>query len=132
VTSNSALLRGQEQAGEHSDEQAARGHVTGLSSARAAQLLAENGPNLLPQAARPSPWLMVLRQLTHFFAILLWVAVVLALLGGMPQLSVAITVVILVNGASHSLRSTGPIAPPTACATCCRPWSPSAATAAAS
>jgi len=98
VTLNSALLHGQEQAGAHSDEQAAGGHVTGLSSARAAQLLAENGPNLLPQPPRPSPWLMVLRQLTHFFAILLWIAVGLALLAGMPQLSVAITVVILVNG----------------------------------
>ena len=38
-------------------------------------------------------------QLTHFFALLLWVAAVLAVLAGMPQLAVAIVVVVVINGA---------------------------------
>jgi magnesium-transporting ATPase (P-type) len=42
--------------------------------------------------------LLLAGQLTHFFALLLWAAAGLAYLGGMPQLAVAIVVVILVNG----------------------------------
>jgi calcium-translocating P-type ATPase len=37
-------------------------------------------------------------QWTHFFAVLLWVAAVLAAIAGMPQLAVAIAVVVIVNG----------------------------------
>jgi len=36
--------------------------------------------------------------MTHFFALLLWTAAGLAYLGGMPQLAVAIVIVVLVNG----------------------------------
>jgi magnesium-transporting ATPase (P-type) len=42
--------------------------------------------------------LLLARQLTHFFALLLWAAAGLAWLGGLPQLAVAIVVVIIVNG----------------------------------
>ena len=38
-------------------------------------------------------------QLTHFFALMLWVAAGLAWIAGLPQLSVAIVIVIVVNGA---------------------------------
>jgi magnesium-transporting ATPase (P-type) len=41
----------------------------------------------------------LLRQLTHLLALLLWVAAALALLAGMPALSVAIVVVIALNAA---------------------------------
>ncbi|HEX9225774.1 MAG TPA: cation-transporting P-type ATPase, partial [Arthrobacter sp.] len=43
-------------------------------------------------------WRKLLAELTHFFAIMLWGAAVLAYAAGMPQLAVAIVVVILVNG----------------------------------
>lgn len=70
----------------------------GLSSRMAAQLLAEAGPNILPQAKRVPQWRKLLGELTHFFALMLWVAAVLAYVGGMPQLCVAIIVVVIVNG----------------------------------
>lgn len=42
--------------------------------------------------------LLLARQMTHFFALLLWIAAGLAYLGGLPQLAVAIVIVVLVNG----------------------------------
>ncbi|MGP3915984.1 cation-translocating P-type ATPase [Nonomuraea sp. 10N515B] len=42
--------------------------------------------------------MLLLRQMVHFFALLLWGASVLALMAGMPQLAVAIVVVVLLNG----------------------------------
>ena len=42
---------------------------------------------------------MLLRQMTHFFALMLWAAAGLALIAGLPQLSIAIAVIIVVNGA---------------------------------
>ena len=56
------------------------------------------GLNLLP---RPSPiplYRRLVSQLVHFFAVMLWVAGILAILAGMPQLGFAIFVVILLNG----------------------------------
>ena len=41
---------------------------------------------------------MLAAQLTHLLALLLWVAAGLALLAGMPELAVAIVVIILLNG----------------------------------
>ncbi|MEZ5115885.1 MAG: cation-transporting P-type ATPase [Candidatus Nanopelagicales bacterium] len=70
----------------------------GLTSREAAARLARDGPNELP-ASRPTPVpLQLLRQVTHLFAVMLWVAAVLALIAGMPALAVAIVVVILLNG----------------------------------
>lgn len=43
-------------------------------------------------------WRKLLGELTHFFALMLWCAAVLAFVGGMPQLGFAIIVVVLVNG----------------------------------
>jgi calcium-translocating P-type ATPase len=40
----------------------------------------------------------MLSQLFHFFAVLLWVAAGLALVAGLPELSIAIAAVVLVNG----------------------------------
>ncbi|HSO14693.1 MAG TPA: cation-transporting P-type ATPase, partial [Arthrobacter sp.] len=59
----------------------------GLSSAEAAQRLQQFGANTLP-ASRPVPgWRRLLAELTHFFAIMLWIAAVLAYVAGMPQLA---------------------------------------------
>jgi len=71
----------------------------GLLPDEAARRLASNGPNQLPVSPRPRVWRKVIAQLTHFFALMLWVAGVLAMVAGMPQLGIAIFVVVLVNGA---------------------------------
>ncbi|MEV4061075.1 cation-translocating P-type ATPase [Nonomuraea dietziae] len=70
----------------------------GLAAAEAAARLAVEGPNVLPTSSRASPARLLVRQMVHFFALLLWGAAVLALLAGMPQLAVAIVVVVLLNG----------------------------------
>ncbi|KQX62745.1 cation-transporting P-type ATPase [Angustibacter sp. Root456] len=70
----------------------------GLSDADAAARLAASGPNLLPRPPRVHPLHLLGAQLVHFFAVMLWVAAGLALLAGMPALSVAIAVVVLLNG----------------------------------
>ena len=51
----------------------------GLTSAEAAERLAERGPNRLPGPRRPSAVRRLLGELTHFFAVMLWVAGLLAL-----------------------------------------------------
>ncbi|MFG3441116.1 cation-translocating P-type ATPase [Nonomuraea sp. NPDC047897] len=71
----------------------------GLTSAEAARRLAADGPNRLPAGERSPVLLLLLREMVHFFALLLWAAAGLALLAGMSQLSVAIVVVVLFNGA---------------------------------
>ena len=70
----------------------------GLTGAEAARRLARDGPNVLPAAARPSPWRELAGQLTHLLALLLWVAAALALLAGMPSLAIAIAVIVVLNG----------------------------------
>jgi magnesium-transporting ATPase (P-type) len=71
----------------------------GLTTVEAARLLAEVGPNVLAEAKPPSHLRRFVAQLVHLFALLLWAGSLLALLAGMPQLSVAIAVVVLVNAA---------------------------------
>ena len=72
--------------------------ATGLSSERAAALLGESGPNVLPAANSAPQWRKILGELTHFFALMLWCAAALAFVGGLPELGVAIIVVVVVNG----------------------------------
>ena len=71
----------------------------GLSPDEAAARLVRAGPNQLPKPRGPGLVRQLLDQLLHFFALMLWVAAGLAFVGGMPQLGIAIIVVILVNGA---------------------------------
>ncbi len=70
----------------------------GLSGEEAAARLRRDGPNVLPAAPHPRWGRELLGQLTHFFALMLWVAGLLALVAGLPQLGIAIFVVIVVNG----------------------------------
>jgi magnesium-transporting ATPase (P-type) len=70
----------------------------GLDEAEARARLARDGPNALPRQRPPSPLRQLGAQFFNFFARLLWVAGVLAIVGGMPALGLAIFVVILVNG----------------------------------
>ena len=70
----------------------------GLSSERAAQLLKQEGPNQLPTEKPVPQWRKLWGEMTHFFALMLWCAAVLAFIADMPQLAVAIVVVVIVNG----------------------------------
>jgi len=69
----------------------------GLTSVDATLRLQADGPNVLPAVGRPSLLRRFLGELVHFFALMLWVAGVLALVGGMPQLGIAIFGVIIIN-----------------------------------
>ncbi|MBF6182272.1 HAD-IC family P-type ATPase [Nocardia otitidiscaviarum] len=70
----------------------------GLDPTEAAVRLRRVGPNILPTARRVHPIREFCAQLTHFFALMLWVAALFALVAGMPALAVAIAVVVLLNG----------------------------------
>ncbi|MDP2793383.1 MAG: cation-transporting P-type ATPase [Sulfurisoma sp.] len=77
----------------------------GLSAVEARRRLAEFGPNRVEPAARDPVWLMLAREFTHFFALILWLAAALALVAehfgpgqGMAELGLAIVGVIVVNG----------------------------------
>jgi len=71
--------------------------AAGLSSAEAARRLAQVGPNTIAEARGPSALRQFLAKFTGLFALLLWAGAALALVAGMPQLSAAIVVVIIVN-----------------------------------
>ncbi|MFD5277986.1 cation-translocating P-type ATPase [Pseudarthrobacter sp. NPDC058362] len=70
----------------------------GLTASQAARLLAEAGPNVLPAEKTVPQWRKLWGEMTHFFALMLWCAAGLAFIGNMPELAVAIIVVVLVNG----------------------------------
>ncbi|UCV21155.1 cation-translocating P-type ATPase [Ferribacterium limneticum] len=77
----------------------------GLNAREAARRLEEFGPNRVEAAARTPWWLSLLGEFTHFFALILWFAAILAFTAaylqpgeGMFELGLAILGVILVNG----------------------------------
>jgi len=77
----------------------------GLSVREAARRLEASGPNRVEAAARTPWWLSLLGEFTHFFALILWFAAILAFVAaylqpgeGMFELGLAILGVILVNG----------------------------------
>lgn len=76
----------------------ARSQGHGLSRAEAAARLAEVGPNVLPVPRRRPIWRRLGAEMVHFFALLFWVAGALAFIAGLPQLGLAVFVVILLNG----------------------------------
>ena len=71
--------------------------TAGLTTEEAERLLAQTGPNAIVEAKGPSPLRQFLVNFVQLFALLLWVGAALALVAGMPELSAAIVVVILVN-----------------------------------
>ena len=71
--------------------------VEGLRSADAALRLQHDGPNRLPAPPRRGMLRRFVGELVHFFALLLWGAAGLAWLAGLPQLTIAIAAVIVVN-----------------------------------
>ncbi|MEB3291243.1 MAG: cation-transporting P-type ATPase [Leptolyngbya sp.] len=69
----------------------------GLSVPEAEERLARYGPNELPEPAHRPLWLRFTDQLTHFMALLLWVAGTLAFVSQTVALGWAIWVLIVVN-----------------------------------
>jgi sodium/potassium-transporting ATPase subunit alpha len=83
-----------------------RSDAQGLSSAEALRRMEEYGPNIVQEIRGQSLAVRFLKQFTHFFALILWVAAALAFVvgrnqpaGGMATLGYAILGVIFVNGA---------------------------------
>ena len=76
---------------------AAEARSLGLTEEEASARLARDGPNQLPPPRRRPGILRFADQLVHFFALMLWVAGGLAIIAGLPQLGVAIFVVIVLN-----------------------------------
>ena len=70
----------------------------GLTHAEAEKRLRRWGPNALPHAPRTRWWQRLLRAFAGLFAVLLLVASVLAVVAGMPELGIAIVIVVVVNG----------------------------------
>jgi sodium/potassium-transporting ATPase subunit alpha len=77
----------------------------GIGEAEAKRRLAEFGPNQVERIETTSHLVRLLRQFTHFFALILWLAAGLALFAathqpgqGMGALAIAIIGVILING----------------------------------
>ena len=95
----------------------------GLSAEEARARLGSLGANELPTPRAPGLVRQLFGQLVHFFALMLWAAALLALIGGMPVLALAIVVVIVVNGvfsfaqeyrAERSIRALSALLPETA------------------
>jgi len=70
----------------------------GLTAEEAARRQARDGPNVLPEPRHANVLRELAAQFTHLLALLLWVAAGLALLARMPELAVAVVVIILLNG----------------------------------
>jgi sodium/potassium-transporting ATPase subunit alpha len=77
----------------------------GLSSPEALRRLAEYGPNRVEEVSGEPMFLRFLKEFTHFFALILWLAAALAFLAewsdparGMAKVGYAIVAVILVSG----------------------------------
>jgi len=70
----------------------------GLSSEEAARRQAAFGPNTI-KAAKSQPLIIkFLLNFTHLMALLVWVAGIVALIGGLPELAIAVWMINLVNG----------------------------------
>lgn len=69
----------------------------GLTGSEAAARLREHGPNELATVKRAPPAMMLIANLYHTFALLLWAAALLAFIAGMGRLGWAIIAVIIIN-----------------------------------
>ena len=70
----------------------------GLTGSEVRERLERDGPNVMPSPRPPSPLVQLGLQMVHFFALVLWLAAGLAFVAGMPQLTIAIIVVVVLNG----------------------------------
>ena len=74
-----------------------RAHPEGLSGRDAARRLVSTGRNELVRSPGPPWWRLLVAQLVHPLALLLWLAALLAGVSGTAPLAVAIVAVILLN-----------------------------------
>ena len=72
--------------------------ITGLAAAKVAELHDKHGWNELPQSAGISPTRILLRQFTNILVLILIVAAVIAFVAGERIDTIAIVIVILLNG----------------------------------
>lgn len=72
--------------------------AAGLTVEEAPRRLQADGANVLPTPKPHPAWRLLLAQMTHLFAGMLWVAAVLALVAGMATLAGAIVVIVVLNG----------------------------------
>lgn len=72
--------------------------AAGLTTEQAGTLQGRYGKNLIEAAKKKSPLIAFLSNFTHLMAVLLWVADIIALVAGMPELCVAVWLVNLING----------------------------------
>ena len=70
----------------------------GLTSEEAARRLTEFGPNAIKEAKGTPLIVRFLKNFTHLMALLIWSAGIIALIGRMPQLAIAVWMVNLING----------------------------------
>lgn len=70
----------------------------GLTADEAHSRLKEYGPNKLAEAKKKSPLIKLLKNFTHLMAILLWVGGIVGIIAKMPQLTIAIWMVNVING----------------------------------
>lgn len=82
-----------------------RSSAQGLAASEAAARRVEYGPNRVEPLAREAAWLRLLKEFTHLFSIILWIAAGLAFLAdwfepsqGMARVGWAVVLVILVSG----------------------------------
>ena len=73
--------------------------LAGLSSQEAERRRRRFGPNQLPAARTPHLFRLILGQISHILALMLWAAALLAFLAELPQLGWAIIAIVLINGA---------------------------------
>lgn len=71
---------------------------SGLTAEQVQTRQAQYGKNQIETQKKRSPVLLFLANFTHLMAILLWIAGIIALLAGMPQLAVAVWMVNVING----------------------------------
>ncbi|MBU4179005.1 MAG: cation-transporting P-type ATPase, partial [Actinobacteria bacterium] len=69
----------------------------GLTGEEAAVHLEKCGPNVIQEKKRVPLWRQILVNFTNLFAILLWIAGILAFVGGTPELGYAVFGVIFIN-----------------------------------
>ncbi len=86
--------------------------VDGITQVEATRRLLEYGHNTVDDHGKPPVWMRFIGECTHFFALILWVAAGLAILGdrlspdkGMSHLAIAIVVVVLLNAFFSFLQS---------------------------
>lgn len=79
-------------------------HLGGLSDDEVSARRARDGFNRLPKPHRPGVLARFVNQLLHFFALMLWVAVVLAGVAGLTELAVAIAAVVVLNAVFTTIQ----------------------------